>query len=975
MTALHISDIYPKHSVMKKISFTILLLFNVALAQKQPAATPSDVRLEGYEQRVFLNKASILNGVEFKSIGPTVMSGRVVDLAVDPQDATHFYVAYASGGLWETTNNGTSFNPIFDNEAVMTIGDIAIDWINNIIWIGTGENNSSRSSYSGVGIYKSADNGNTWEHAGLPESHHIGRIVLHPTDGNIAWVAVLGHLYSANNERGVYKTIDGGSTWSQTLFVNDNCGAVDLVLDPNDGNTLYAATWQRERRAWNFTESGEGTGIYKSVDGGNSWNLITTAENGFPVGEGAGRIGLSIGNDGILYACIDNQLRRPEEDETEADGLTKSQLRTMSKEEFVALDEEEIANFLTQNGFPDKYTSGKVIKMVKKDEIQPVALVEFLEDANSLLFDTPVIGQELYVTSNGGVNWQKTHDDYLDDVAFSYGYYFGQVRVNPNRSNEVYIVGVPILKSNDGGATFTTINESNVHVDHHALWINPERDGHLINGNDGGVNVSYDDGETWVKCNSPAVGQFYTVAVDMHQPFNVYGGLQDNGVWIGPSYYKHSYSWYQSGQYPYEMIMGGDGMQVAIDTRDNSIIYTGFQFGNYFRLNRNTGEEVYITPTHELGERPLRFNWQTPIHLSSHNQDILYLGANKLYRSMNQGDSWEAISDDLTKGGKKGDVPYGTLASIHESPMKFGLIYTGSDDGRVHVTKDGGNNWKEITGKLPKDMWVSRIQASAFEQSRVYVALNGYRWDDFSAYLYVSEDYGTTWQQIGTDLPAEPINVVKEDPVNENILYVGTDHGLYISFNKGQTFMQWQGGLPAVSVHDLVVHPTANEIIIATHGRSLYVATVDHVQLIDESYTNSKFPICMEENLEIQHAGYWGSTWSKWLEAYEPEFVIPVYFPEEMVVVVNISSDGGNSLNNYTYSALKGLNYIPYNLEIVPEAIEPFTLEKKDEAASIPNEADNSKYYLPPGEYLITINAEIDSERVGIDVSMTVLEE
>ena len=450
-----------------------------------------------------------------------------------------------------------------------------------------------------------------------------------------------------------------------------------------------------------------------------------------------------------------------------------------------------------------------------------MAVTEYLEDANSLLFDTPVTGAEVYRSEDGGKTWNRTHDDYLEDVCYSYGYYFGLIRVSPHNPEHVYIAGVPVLRSEDGGKTFKSINKDNVHVDHHALWIDPNNAKHLVLGNDGGVNISYDNGETWFKANSPAVGQFYTVSVDMATPYNVYGGLQDNGVWKGSSSYEYSRRWVQAGKYPYERLLGGDGMQVAVDNDRFSSVYTGFQFGNYYRISRG-GEATYIQPKHSLGERPLRYNWQTPIHLSVHNDDILYMGSNKLHRSMDKGDKMQAISDDLTKGGKEGDVAYGTLTSIHESPLKFGLIYTGSDDGLIHITKDGGLTWKLLSGKLPQDLWVSRVQASSHKESRVYASLNGYRWDDFGSYLYVSDDYGSTWKKIGTDLPHEPINVVKEDPVNENLIYVGTDNGMYISLDGGTSFMKMTGGLPAVAVHDLVIQ-SARSRLGCGNPRALYL--------------------------------------------------------------------------------------------------------------------------------------------------------
>ncbi len=929
--------------------------------QNQPPFTPASERIASYKQHQQLEANSIVNEIEFKSIGPTVFSGRVADLEVWEKDPSHFYVAYASGGVWKTTNNGTSFEPLFDDEMVMTIGDIAVDWDNNTIWVGTGEVNSSRSSYAGVGVYKSTDGGKTWEHLGLGESHHIGRILLHPTDPNTAWVAVLGHLYSPNKERGLYKTTDGGQTWNKTLFVNDNAGIVDLIIDPDNPNTVYAASWERTRRAWNFVEAGKGSGIYKSTDGGDTWSLLTNGKNGFPIGEGAGRIGLAIAKTNgktRLYASIDNYFRRPKEEPEDPMAVTKDQLRKMTKEDFLKLKKYQVKDYLQSNRFPREYSVDKVTKMIKSDEISPAALVEYVEDANSLLFDTPVVGLEIYRSDDEGKSWSKTHKDYINSVYNSYGYYFGQIRVSPQDADQIYFMGVPVMRSDDAGKTFKSINGDNVHADHHALWINPKRDGHLILGNDGGINISYDEGEHWVKCNTPAVGQFYYIAVDMAKNYRVYGGLQDNGVWMGPNDYEASVRWHNSGQYPYKSIMGGDGMQVAIDTRDNATVYTGYQFGNYFRINTNSGDRSYITPKPKLGERPYRWNWQTPIHLSVHNQDILYMGANKLLRSFNQGEDFHEISDDLTTGGRKGDVAFSTLTTIHESPLTFGLIYTGSDDGKVYVTKDGGHEWNDISTGLPEDMWVTRIIASAHEEGRVYVSLNGYRWDDFRSFTYMSDDFGESWKRIGADLPMEPVNVIKEDPDNEAILYVGTDHGLYVSLDMGANFMLMNKGLPAVAVHDVVIHPREKDILVGTHGRSLYKGSAKELQQLDElllAKAIHAFDIPTQ-----RYSSRWGNTSASWREARTPKVHIPIYAKEAGEATIEVMGKDNMQLQSMKTKLVKGLNYVAYDLSIRADQLKSYNKVlnekvKEDEKPIKVKKADNGKVYLYSGKYDIKI--------------------
>lgn len=945
------------------ITFSLIFFSITAFSQvEQPPFTPAEQRLKGFEQRKNLRTNSLVANVAFESVGPTVFSGRVTDIAVHPDDPTIFYVAYASGGLWKTENNGQSFTPIFDREAVMTIGDIAVDWKNDIIWVGTGENNSSRSSYSGVGMFKSVDGGKNWEHKGLPESHHIGRIILDPNDPDILWVAALGHLYSPNPERGIYKTTDGGNTWKQTLFVNENTGAIDLVDDPKKPGVLYAATWHRERRAWNFVESGEGSGIYKSEDGGESWQLLTTGSSGFPSGEGAGRIGLALAKNGdqtVLYALLDNYFRRPETDKKDEEGLTKADLRNITKADFLKLENDKLKNYLRSNNFPEKYSVEKVMAMIRSDEIKPLDLVEYLEDANSLLFDTPVIGGEVYRSDDEGKTWSKTHSDYLDHFYNTYGYYFGQIGVSPHDPDKIYIGGVPLLRSNDGGKTFKNITGDNVHVDHHALWLNPDRDEHIILGNDGGLNISYDDGENWIKCNAPAVGQFYYVAVDNQKPYNIYGGLQDNGVWVGPSNYKYSTSWHGYGNYPYSSLLGGDGMQIAIDNRNPNIVYTGYQFGHYFRIDRSTGKNEYITPKQELGERPYRWNWQSPIHLSIHNQDILYMGSNKLHRSLDKGENFKEISNDLTSGGIKGDVAYGTLTTIHESPLKFGMIYTGSDDGLIHLTKDGGNTWKLISGSLPERMWVSRVQASKYDEATVYAALNGYRWDDFNVYLYVSNDYGQNWKAIGTDLPAEPVNVVKEDPDNPNILYVGTDHGAYVSLDKGATFMAFVKNLPAVSVHDLVIQEREKDIVLGTHGRSFWKAGIGHVQQLTEELLAKALHVFDME--PVQYSSNWGSIRNQYSEARERKIKIPFYASTDGEATIEIKTDSRLTLKKMDYVCTKGLNYFEYDLSIDAGVVKKFekylndTKKPEDKKIDL-KQADNGKYYLHKGNFIVEIS-------------------
>ena len=947
-----------------KFKISLFFFLSVFILKAQPAPSSATKVMEGIEMKEKMNNSSLVKNIPFKNIGPTVMSGRVVNIAVNPDDPTEFYVGYASGGLWHTRNNGTSFTPVLDATATQNVGDIAVHWKTGTIWVGTGENNSSRSSYAGIGMLKSTDKGATWQHMGLTDSHHIGRIVINPENVNEVVVGVTGHLYSPNAERGVYKTTDGGKSWKKTLFINEETGIIDLAVSPNDFSIQYAAAWEKDRKAWNFEGNGSGSGIYKSTDAGNSWKLISGPNSGFPTGEGVGRIGLAVYDNDMVYVVHDNQSRRTKSDKEKDDkeGLTKEDFKTMSVKDFLDLKDVQLDEFLKDNNFQEKYKAQNVKEMVRGGAVKPIDLAAYLEDANSLLFDTPVIGAEVYRSKDAGKTWKKRNDNYIDDLFYSYGYYFAQIRVDRNNPEKIYLAGVPLIASDDGGKTYKAIDGDNVHADHHALWVNPVRPGHLINGNDGGVNISYDDGAHWIKNNSPEVGQFYAINIDHEKPYNVYGGLQDNGVWMGPHNAQENSRWHSSGDYPWKAIMGGDGMQVQIDTRNSNIVYTGFQFGNYFRIDLANEKRAYIQPKHELGEKPYRFNWQTPILLSSHNQDILYFGGNKLHRSLNQGDDWEAISEDLTKGGREGNVAYGTLTSISESPFKFGLLYTGSDDGLIYVSSDGGGNWKKISDKLPQDLWVSRVVASKHKKERVYASLNGYRWDNFAPYVYKSEDMGQTWTNIAANLPASSVNVILEDPANDQLLFVGTDNGLYASFDQGASWELFQNGIPNVAIHDLVVQPEAKHLVVGTHGRSIYKADIAHLQQLTQD--NLSKGLLVLEIPAIKHSSRWGNARSSWSEPNTPGMDIAFYSKSKGNYKASIMTLDGIEVSAFELEADKGYNILSYDVAFSKEGKSAYL--KKNKMAL--KTADNGKTYLPKGSYELVLKGNGSEEKMPIKI-------
>ena len=820
-----------------------LLSVNCAVITAQTLPTPAVERNNGLQKRKLQANDTLLRSIKFRNIGPTAMSGRVVDLEVNPTDPTEFYLAFASGGLWHTTTNGQSFEPIFDKEDVITIGDIAVHWPSRTIWVGTGEANSSRSSYAGNGVYKSTDNGKNWRYLGLPESHHIGEIILHPSNSNIAWVAAMGHLYSANKERGVYKTTDGGNTWKQTLYIDENTGAAEMDINPKNPDELYACMWYRTRRAWDWAEAGSSSGIYKSNDGGNTWQLITKAGSGFPTGAKVGRSGVAVyeGNPNIVYAVVDNNNIKPDTATKKKDSTkyVTADFKTISKEAFLALNDKKLDSFLINNRFPNKYKAATVKELVKTDKLKPTVLYDWLV-ADDGFQNAGIYGCEIYRSDDAGASWKKVNNKDID-VFSTYGYYFGKIFVSPTDDKKVITFGTSIILSTDGGKTFKAVDKDNTHGDWHHCWINPKRDGHWIAGNDGGANITYDNGGHWFKVTSIPVGQFYGITVDDAKPYNVYGGLQDNGSWYGPSKINtgNGFSFADEKKdpdpedYTWKVLGGGDGMQAQVDTRDNKTVYVGSQFGFYQRKNVDGGRGQSIHPMHDLGEAKLRYNWQSPILLSKHQQDIFYFGSNKLHKSLNKAESLDAMGGDLTGGKKEGKIPYGTLTTLSESPLRMGLLYTGSDDGFIYVTKDGGYSWTNISQNLPKNaqgLWVSRVEASRHKEGRVYITLNGYRFDNFMPYLFVSNDYGTTWMALGNNLPPEPLNVVKEDPKRADIIYVGSDNGLYASFNMGKDFMNMGHQLPRVPVHDLAVQTRENDLVVGTHGRSIFIANLDAVQ-------------------------------------------------------------------------------------------------------------------------------------------------
>lgn len=730
-------------------------------------STDPALRREWFLAHERMREASPHQKLPWHFLGPDNVSGRITDVAVPmPRGSTYtIYAATATGGVWRTVNEGTTWEPIFDQEASTSIGDLALDPSNpEVLWVGTGEANIFRSSTAGCGIFKTADGGETWQHCGLGGTHTIARIVVHPTDSNTVYVAAGGHEWTDNDERGVFKTTDGGKSWQRVLFVDERTGAVDLVIDPNNPEVLYAATWERIRRHWNDprVEAGyDGSGIWKTTDGGQSWLPINA---GLPAAEHRGRIGIDLcaAQPATLYAFVDCY---------------------------------EVAKGESPKG----------------------------EDSYGRTRDKTIEGAQIYRSDDAGATWRKTSESnrYMRGACSTYGWVFGQVRVDPVDPDTVYMMGLALNVSNDSGASFRRL--SGMHGDHHSLWIDPRNPSYLVNGNDGGMAISYDGGKRWrtSRDNLPAV-QFYNVAVDSASPFHVYGSIQDHGSRRGTVTIDRQNNRITGSDW--QMASGGEASRHAVDPSDDNTLYSEGFYGNLSRTDLATGKRTAIRPQDRKGERKLRGQWLAPFLISPHNPRIIYHGMNLLFRSMDRGDQWQRISPDLSYADpdKLGDIPYQTIFAIAESQQKFGVLYVGTDDGRVHRTFDSGAAWQEITSGLAPHRWISRIEASRFAEGTIYLAQNGKRNDDFAAYLWRSTDHGTTWQDISRGIPGGPINVVREDPKNGNMLYVGTDQGVYVTTDAAKSWHVLGGRLPTSPVHDLVIHARDDVVVIATHGRGMY---------------------------------------------------------------------------------------------------------------------------------------------------------
>lgn len=753
--------------------FLSMAVSGAALAQDRPSSGAD--RMKAFSAQKALAAKSPYKDLQWRNVGPDNISGRVSEVLGVPGNKNIIWASFASGGFWKTEDGGKSWKSLFDNEGTLSVGAFGVAPSDpNIIYLGSGEANIFRASLPGMGVYKSADGGKTWKHIGLENTSTISRVIIHPTNPNVVYVAASGNEWSRNKERGLFMTTDGGKSWKRLINEDPN-GVIDLVMHPTDPNTLYASSWNRIRLRWSDPTPEDGDFIWKSTDGGKTWKKLT---NGLPQTKFTGRVGLALSksNPNILYAFVDNHTPKREPREGEKDPYGR-----------------------------------------------PIQVIPY--------------GVQVWKSTDAGESFSKvsTEDDKLERFAGTYGWVFGQIRVDPTNPDVVYILGVPMAKSTDGGKTFNMMRpektSERTHGDNHALWIDPTDPNHIINGNDGGVQLTFDGGKNWdAFFDVIPTTQFYNITYDMNTPYNIIGSVQDEGSFMASI--RNTFGKKDPSIKKWQYGPGGEGTIHAVDPKDGNLIYSSTFYGRLTRsrLFQDSISEISIFPKKADDEEVHRGEWLAYTLMSPHDNKTIYHGFQYLFKSTDTGATWKRISPDLTynDNARMGKTPYAinhqAIVAIDESPLKQGVLYVGTDDGRVWLTMNDGGEWKEITAGLPNRVHVSRLVASKYDAGTVYLTMSDRREDNITPYLFRSTDYGKTWTRLVTDLPASPVNVVREDPKNPNVLYCGTDMGVYVSRDKGRSWQSIQGNLPSsVSVNDLFIHPRDMNLVIGTYGRGVWV--------------------------------------------------------------------------------------------------------------------------------------------------------
>jgi photosystem II stability/assembly factor-like uncharacterized protein len=781
--------------------------------------------------------AQLLSAIEPRELGPTTMGGRIMDIAVYERDKRVFYVGVSGGGVWKTESGGVTFEPVFDKQDLIGIGAVAVSQRDpNVVWAGTGEPSSRNSALFGNGLYKSTDGGKTWACVGLRESKQIGKIAIHPKNEDVVLVAALGQLWGPNEERGLYRTEDGGKTWRKVIDAGPKAGAVDVAFDPKDPSVVLAATWERIRMPHDFASRGPGSALWRSTDGGRTFSKVT---RGLPEGP-LGRIGLSFhrADPRLVVATVDAKL-------------------------------------------------GGV-----------------------------------FVSQDRGASWEFRNR--LNPRPF----YFSTPCFDPADRNRIYLLGVNFHVSEDQGRTFREL-PAKAHPDHHAIWIDPRDTAHVLVGHDGGLSETRDRGRTWRMLDSMAIGQFYAVAVDMRKPYYVYGGLQDNGSWGGPSQTREggvaAWHWYGVG--------GGDGFHVQVEPENWEWVYVESQGGALQRLNQATGETAFIRPRPPQGEQ-YRFNWSSPLQISPHNSSTIYFGGNKVFKSTDRGKNWKVMSPDLTTDDKaKQRPPQGdsvdsgaerhcTIVTLSESPLKPGVLWVGTDDGLLHVTTDDGATWREVSSRLPgapRGTWVSRVRPSKFKEGRCYVTLDGHRTNDYSPYVYVTEDMGETWTKITNGLDNDDCcYVIEEGRLNQDLLFLGTERGLWASMDRGKSWTRYTtGAFPNARVDDLVIHPRELDLVVGTHGRSIWIVPVQPLEHLSSEALAKDVFVAPPQTVYLlgrvsQPSPWRGDTWMS--RNTQPGTIVAYYLRTETSskVVVSFMDASGKELAKLDGTGKAGLNTVTW---------------------------------------------------------------
>lgn len=838
-----------RRRVQRSVRAVTLVGLALLLAQASPPASAVGAPQAG-------ERPLDLGALRWRPIGPAAAGGRVTAVLGRADDPETIYVGTAAGGILRSHNGGTTWTPVFTDAPVASIGALAIAPSNpRVIWAGTGEANPRNDVAFGNGVYKSEDGGDTWTHMGLPESRHVARILIHPRQSDVVYVAALGHLFGPNAERGVFRTMDGGRTWSKILFADEDTGASDIAMDPADPRILYAGLWHVRRQAWSITSGGAAGGLFKSVDGGDHWVKLT---EGLPAGP-TGRIGIGIApsKPDVVYALVEST------------------------------------------------------------------------------------GGLLYRSDDRGLHWQMVNADHAINQR---PFYFSKIVVSPANDQEVYSLSVSMQKSEDGGRSFKAV-AGELHGDHHALWIDPGRPSRMLDGSDGGVGLSHDGGRSWAFLDNLSIGQFYRIAADARTPFYVCGGLQDNGLWCGPSNSRRTRGilnrdWYAIG--------GGDGMYAVPDPTDHNIVYADSQNGDLHRFDLRTGQARNIQPYPRfawgwpLADLKFRFNWTSPLALSPHDPQTVYLGGNVLFRTTDGGQTWTAISPDLTRNDKSkqqssgGPITaeagpaehYDTIYAVSESPTQKGLIWIGTDDGLVHVTRDGGATWNDVSGGLPASVaWarIGSITPSHFDAATAYITVDRHFLDDYAPYVYRTTDRGVTWTSIATGLPAPGYtHVVREDPKRPGLLYLGTELGIFVSFDHGGHWRGLRNNLPTTPVYDLFVNPRTDDLVAGTHGLSIWVLdditplrAVDAGQRIGQDGLLAPRPA-----LRYRHRRDTGTQAADVFTGQDPPFGATLNFylerPSASTANVTIRNAGGAVVRTMATSVHAGLNRTVWDLRHDP---------------------------------------------------------